>query len=53
MKVGLIGCGKQSSKHIRGLKSLPDVSITLMDQVPELAKEVAQRTGTEWTDNYK
>jgi myo-inositol 2-dehydrogenase / D-chiro-inositol 1-dehydrogenase len=48
VKIALIGCGKQATKHIAGLKKCPGVEIVLADKVPELARVLAESDGLNW-----
>ena len=46
IKLGVIGCGKQASKHIAGLQKIPGIEIVLADIKRELAEKMAADTGT-------
>ena len=48
LRVAIIGCGKQASKHISGLRQIPGVEIVLMDRDQKLAKRLAEQNGLSW-----
>lgn len=48
VKIGLIGCGKQASKHVASLKRLPGFELVLSDIQSDLAQELATKNGTSW-----
>ena len=48
IKIGIIGCGKQAGKHISCLKKLPGLETVLSDINPDLAKNLAEKTGCSW-----
>jgi predicted dehydrogenase len=48
IKVGVIGCGKQASKHIAGLKKIPGTEIVLADIQSEFAKAMAAKNGCQY-----
>jgi predicted dehydrogenase len=43
IKLGLVGCGKQASKHIVCLKRIPQAEIVLSDVHKDLAQDLAQK----------
>lgn len=43
IKLGIVGCGKQASKHIASLKKIPGAEMVLADIVPEAAKSLADK----------
>ena len=43
IRVGIIGCGKQASKHLEGLKKIPGTEMVMADVVPEFAEAMAGR----------
>lgn len=51
IKVGLIGCGKQATKHIASLKKIPDVEIVLSDIKTDQARDLATRNNEIWTEH--
>lgn len=48
IRVGVIGCGKQASKHIESLKNIPNVELVLSDIQSGLARDLAVRSGESW-----
>jgi len=51
IKIGLIGCGKQASKHIVSLKNVPGVELVLSDIQSKFAENLARTNGVQWTDH--
>jgi myo-inositol 2-dehydrogenase/D-chiro-inositol 1-dehydrogenase len=51
IKIGLIGCGKQASKHITSLKAIPGTELVLCDNNSELARTLSEKERVEWVDN--
>lgn len=46
MKIAIIGCGKQSEKHIGGIRAvLPDAEILVNDAQDQFAQRLAEKTG--------
>lgn len=43
IKVAVVGCGKQAPKHIRGLRSVPDVEVVVADINRRAAETIAAR----------
>lgn len=43
IKLGILGCGKQASKHIAALKKIPGTEMVLADILPEAAKSLAEK----------
>lgn len=48
VRIGLIGCGKQASKHVTSLKRLPGLELVLSDIQSDLAQDLATKNGTSW-----
>jgi predicted dehydrogenase len=48
VKIAVIGCGKQSTRHISGLKGIPGVELVVSDVDSEIAQSLAAREGVEW-----
>lgn len=48
--VAIIGCGKQASKHISGLRSVPGVRIVLADACPQFAQALAEKESLPWVE---
>jgi predicted dehydrogenase len=48
LKIGIIGCGKQATKHITGLRRMPGVQLVLSDCNAAVVKELADREGLTW-----
>ncbi|MDL1957439.1 MAG: Gfo/Idh/MocA family oxidoreductase [Candidatus Desulfofervidus auxilii] len=53
LKIGIIGCGKQAEKHILSLKKIPNISLVLSDINPEIAENLAKKTGASWTKSVE
>jgi predicted dehydrogenase len=51
VKIGLIGCGKQSVKHISGFKKIPGVTVMLSDAVPSVARQLAEKEGLPYVND--
>jgi len=51
IKVGVIGCGKQASKHVNGLKKIPGTEMVVADIRPDIAREMATQTGCGFLEN--
>jgi len=47
LTVGIIGCGKQAPKHLRGFRADRDVEIVLGDIDEARARALAERSGVE------
>lgn len=45
IKIAVIGCGKQATKHVKGLRRMPGVDIVLADTNPVAAKELGEKEG--------
>jgi len=52
MKIGLIGCGKQASKHIKGLKAFSSVEIFVTDENKTLALDFAEAEGVQYIESF-
>lgn len=50
MRIGLIGCGKQAIKHLRGLRQCPDVDIILADKEVDRARALGDAEGLAWVE---
>ena len=48
IKIGIIGCGKQAGKHIACVKKLPGMETVLSDIQTDLARNLAEKTGSAW-----
>lgn len=48
--VAIIGCGKQASKHISGLRAIPEVRIVLADACPQFARALAEKENLPWVE---
>ena len=54
IKMGLIGCGRVSRKHIDALKLIPDVKlVAVCDIIEERAKKIAEEINCKYYINYK
>jgi predicted dehydrogenase len=51
VKVGLIGCGKQASKHIVSLHKIPGVSVVVSDINTTIARQFAQQVHCDYVDH--
>ncbi len=49
MKIGLIGCGKQASKHIAGLQQDSGVEVAVCDIDAARAQAIAEKFGLAWS----
>lgn len=48
IRIGLIGCGKQAPKHVRGLSKIPGLEVVLADSQQPAAEQLACDTGLPW-----
>ena len=48
IKIAILGCGKQASKHISGLSKCSNVEIVLMDKAEDAASHVAKLHGLKY-----
>jgi myo-inositol 2-dehydrogenase/D-chiro-inositol 1-dehydrogenase len=48
--VAILGCGKQASKHISGLRATPGVRIVLADACPQFARALAEKENLPWVE---
>lgn len=51
VKLGIIGCGKQASKHISSLKKIPGIEMVLADINNKLARTLAEKNGQIWVEH--
>ena len=51
IKVGLIGCGRQATKHIGSLKKVPGVEMVLADIQAGVAKNLAEKESLPWVSH--
>lgn len=51
MKIAVIGCGRQAVKHVAGLRKCANVDIVLVDKLPDLARNLAEREGLAWVES--
>ncbi|MDD3230429.1 MAG: Gfo/Idh/MocA family oxidoreductase [Oscillospiraceae bacterium] len=51
LKIALLGCGKQSEKHLSGLQQFEDIEIVLADLNLEAAKALAEKVQLSYVEN--
>jgi myo-inositol 2-dehydrogenase / D-chiro-inositol 1-dehydrogenase len=48
VRIALLGCGRQGTKHLASLRKCSGVEVSLADKQPELARALADREGVRW-----